>query len=323
MVNIVKEKWDFLIILDACRYDYFETMYKDYLQGDLEKKISAGSCTNDWRDVNFPDNYDDIVYLSANPFFAQDQSVLGYTAGEHFHKVYELWRDGWQRGTVPPEVVTNAAPEIIAKHPDKRFIIHYLQPHAPYLVLGEDAIGYDDPQGQPGRCLAGKEDYQNSSRYKRRILKWLMRLFKWNNLLGNHPDWLFCKWLNLPPRSSMEYVVRQYNTKVLRKAYKQNLRLALEQVQYLLKHLKGRIIITADHGELLGENLRYAHPPNSKNPILLEVPWLVINKPEADTYQPDVQKLNIEIHNNSSKAGADQTDEQQIKNKLRDLGYLD
>lgn len=320
MIDIIKEKWDFLVILDACRYDYFESMHPEYINGDLEKKISAGSCTNDWRDVNFPDKYDDIVYVSANPFFAQNQSVLGYTAGEHFHKVYELWRDAWERGTVPPEVVTNAVPEIISRHPDKRFVIHYLQPHSPYLILGEDSIGYATAQGQSGRRLAGKEDYQDASKYKKKILNLLLKLFTWNNILGNHPEWFLRKWLNLPPRSCMEYVLHEFNTDVIKKGYEGNLKLVLEQVQSLLKFLKGRIVITADHGELLGEGRCYAHPPNSKNPILLEVPWLVIEKELADTYQPEIQADSVE---KSSEVVKDKTDDDQIRDKLRDLGYLD
>jgi hypothetical protein len=323
MVDIVKENWDFLIILDACRFDYFQTMHKDYIKGDLEKKISSDSCTNDWRDVNFPDRYDDIVYVSANPFFAESQSVLGYTAGEHFHKVYELWRDGWKRGTVLPDVVTNAALEIISRHPGKRFIIHYLQPHSPYLSLGEDAIGYDTAQGQSGRRLAGKEDYQDAPAYKKKMLKWLLKLFTWNNILGNQPQWFLRKWLNLPPRACMEHVLRKYNTQVVIKGYKDNLGLVLEQVQYLLKYLKGRIIVTADHGELLGEKRQYGHPPNSDNPILLEVPWLVIDKETADTYQPDAQMHNAGNDENPARVDYDQTDEEQIKDRLRDLGYLD
>ncbi len=31
--DIIEEDWDNLIILDACRYDFFERVYKDYLAG--------------------------------------------------------------------------------------------------------------------------------------------------------------------------------------------------------------------------------------------------------------------------------------------------
>ena len=113
--NVMQEKWDYLIVLDACRYDYFDRLYRDYFDGDLTKKISIGSCTNQWRDKSFPDCYDDIVYISANPQISANLPVYGYLAGEHFHKVHEVWKTGWDSnsGTVLPETLTNAAIEII------------------------------------------------------------------------------------------------------------------------------------------------------------------------------------------------------------------
>ena len=318
-VNVVQEKWDYLIILDACRYDYFESMYQGYLQGDLQKRISAGSCTNDWRDANFPDKYDDIVYISANPFFAQNQEVIGYNAGEHFHKVYELWKDGWQRGTVPPNFVTDAVPSIIKQHQGKRFVVHYLQPHAPYLILGDDAVGYETPQGKSARKLAGQLSFYGAPKYKRKMFKWLCRLFSWNSILGNYPDWYISRLLGLPPRSSIEYVFREYNNKVLRNAYRENLRLVLEQTQKLLKYLSGTIVVTSDHGELLGEKKFYAHPPKSNHPILKQVPWLTISK-------LDVELTNENLVEKCEGTGGpnDQSDEEQeVQDRLRQLGYLE
>lgn len=316
-VNIINEKWDYLIILDACRYDYFESMYADYIEGKLSKRISAGTNTGQWRDENFPGCYDDVVYISANPHFCQNIAVGGYTAGEHFHKVYEVWRDGWKGGLVLPELVTKTAADIVGKHPGKRFIIHYLQPHTPYIILGEDARGYEQSHGQAGRCIIGEEDYKNAPKYKRKILNMLLKVFKGNNLLGNHPEWHLRKWLKLPPRSPMEFVLREYNQKVLKSAYKANLRFALVQVAELLKYLSGRIIVSSDHGDLLGEGKCYAHPSNSDNPILFEVPWLVIDKAEAE-----IENMSIESPTDSVDVTSKEADEKQVRDKLRDLGYL-
>ena len=36
--EVTKEDWDYLIILDACRYDDFEELHSKYLEGELEKK---------------------------------------------------------------------------------------------------------------------------------------------------------------------------------------------------------------------------------------------------------------------------------------------
>jgi len=41
--------------------------------------------------------------------------------------------------------------------------------------------------------------------------------------------------------------------------------------------LEGEIIVTADHGELLGENGEWGHPIGSEKPALRGVPWLEVN----------------------------------------------
>lgn len=51
----------------------------------------------------------------------------------------------------------------------------------------------------------------------------------------------------------------------------------------LIPHLDGKVIISADHGELLGERVddvvyRGKHPPNVDHPALFEVPWFEVEK---------------------------------------------
>ena len=62
----------------------------------------------------------------------------------------------------------------------------------------------------------------------------------------------------------------------VRQAYLGNLRLAWDAVRNLVAALDGlRIVITADHGNLLGEGGLYGHEPNWKGkPELHTVPWL-------------------------------------------------
>lgn len=66
----------------------------------------------------------------------------------------------------------------------------------------------------------------------------------------------------LPPASPMDALRRRYGVNDLRRAYRENLIIVLEHVTrlcYELLHYKpaGQIVITADHGELLGEKGRY------------------------------------------------------------------
>lgn len=64
----------------------------------------------------------------------------------------------------------------------------------------------------------------------------------------------------------------------VKRFYRYNVRYALKFVKEL--PLKGRSVITADHGELLGEQDRYGHffncnTPIGKHPKLREVPWFI------------------------------------------------
>lgn len=304
-MNITESNWKYLILLDACRYDYFEKVYKDFLEGSLIKIQTIGTSTAEWRDKNFPDYYDDIVYITANPNISESKPVYGYLAKEHFHNIIELWRHDWDiyRGTVLPETVTRRALEIVPNFPDKRFIIHYMQPHEPYLMPSINSYGYDRGEIGNERQLIGSEKYLRFINLKKRVLKNLLRIFRNTTFLGNQPEWIFRQLLHMPPRCAMDTIRRNYGKKVLRQAYEENLKYALRQVQKLVKDLDGKTIITSDHGELLGENRNYAHPSNSGNPILREVPWFEV------------------CQNKQIEKNIDNTNE--VKQRLKSLGYFD
>jgi hypothetical protein len=136
-VNVIDEEWDFLIILDACRFDVFREISS--LEGKLEKRISKGSSTAEWLKRNFPRYYEDIVYISANPYISTIE-FQGFCGSEHFSKVESVWDYGWDEatGTVHPQEVVKAALSNISNFGRKRIIIHFMQPHAPYI--GETKI---------------------------------------------------------------------------------------------------------------------------------------------------------------------------------------
>jgi len=66
-------------------------------------------------------------------------------------------------------------------------------------------------------------------------------------------------------------------------AYKENLRIVLGHVEELLTGLDGDTVITADHGNLVGERLgpvptekMFGHPLGVYHPALVKVPWFRI-----------------------------------------------
>lgn len=127
-IKVMEKDWDNLIILDACRYDLFEEM--NSIKGYLTSAISSDSSTSGFLKYNFGEDYfPDTVYISANP------QVQRHEVGRRFHDCIRLWETEWDEelNTVPPENVTDIAIEIQKKYPNKRLIIHYIQPHYPFI----------------------------------------------------------------------------------------------------------------------------------------------------------------------------------------------
>ena len=134
-VDVMAEDWDTLVVLDACRYDLFEE--RSTLPGRLERRVSRGSHTREFLRGNFSGRtLEDTVYVSASPQLARLKDELDVT----FHDVVDVWaEDGWDEsvGTVRPETTTDYALQAHRDYPNKRIIVHYLQPHYPFLDADE------------------------------------------------------------------------------------------------------------------------------------------------------------------------------------------
>lgn len=279
-VSVMEENWDYLIILDACRYDYFSKLYRGYLRGDLKKHVSLGSSTIEWCKKSFQKRYNDVVYISANPYINSKVEVKGFNAKDHFYRVIDVWSWGWNEdsGTVHPNEVNKAVRTFKNDYPDKRFIIHYLQPHAPYLSHRLGTPGFPRPQVNRGRVLTNIQGSRSPTFVERIFLKVLASLAKRAGFFGGNPKWKIRELLNLPPASPMDALRRKVGNSGLRQAYTENLKVVLEHVARLIEDLSGVIIITADHGERLGEKGNYGHAIGLSDPLLVEVPWFTIKK---------------------------------------------
>jgi len=187
--------------------------------------------------------------------------------------VIDVWDWGWDErlGTIHPREINKAAIIASKLYSQKRFIIHYLQPHDPYLTLTTKGIG---PK------LKKEEIWQTKRRRSlwdrvRGFIRWrLVDLFGYE--LGRK---LAIKLVGYPKPTKpnrVELVAREIGVEGSRKAYENNLRIVLHYVNELIKNLHGKIVITADHGELLGER-GYGHPMRRRFPELIEVPWLEIS----------------------------------------------
>ena len=144
--NVYEREWDLLVILDACRVDLLRSVAEEYeFLGDIERVESVGSMSKEWMAKTFTDEYADEVaetaYVTSNVF---SERILD---GDRFGTFEEVWRDGWDEaaGTVLPRTMTDRAIRIAREDDPDRMIVHYVQPHHPFVGLD---LGFDaDPFG--------------------------------------------------------------------------------------------------------------------------------------------------------------------------------
>lgn len=144
--KIVQKDWDNMIILDACRYDTFRNYARDHIEANdisysLSKSQSVGSSTPEFLYGNIHNvDMTDTVYITANPMHERLSNRTYAWAPEklntRFHDVDDVWAsDGWNENhnTVLPETVTRRAKRAHDRFPNKRLLIHYIQPHFPFI----------------------------------------------------------------------------------------------------------------------------------------------------------------------------------------------
>ncbi|WP_436903771.1 hypothetical protein [Halovenus halobia] len=259
-VSIFSKEWDNLIILDSCRLDEFEK--ESTLPGDLETHESLGGATFEFIRTNFSGmKLHDVVYVSANSWFLKlkdeiDSEVYKYVdlqTGED--DIDYVDRDLL---IVDPEYVTETALRINERYPDKRLLIHYLQPHHPFI---------------------GKEGMDIEQRSQS-----LIEVVRNNKL---------------------------FNSESVREAYSENLSIVLAEVEKLLEQFTGRTVITADHGEMLGDRhdylpvKDYGHYGGVYNRVLTEVPWLVYDtgRRKSVTEEEPINEVHDEVKSRLEKLG--------------------
>lgn len=89
--------------------------------------------------------------------------------------------------------------------------------------------------------------------------------------------------------------------------YRDNLRYALDSIADLLENIDAQtVVITADHGNLVGEFGLYGHHASVPIPALRRVPWVETTATDEETHEPTVNS-------------GDET--RDAKELLEDLGY--
>ena len=276
-IDVMAADWDTLVILDACRYDMFAGAAVPTL--DLDGRLtcvqSKGSDSWEFMEANFAGRQlHDTVYVTANPH-------LHKLPEGTFHAVVDLLETSWDDDarTVHPADAVEEALSARDVYPDKRLIVHLMQPHFPFL----------GPTG---------ERFEHSG----------IELHLDDDRMSGAPN----PWIGLlsEPKIDPADVIE---------AYRENLELALPHVERLVKSLDGKTVVTADHGNLVGERgfpvpvRMYGHPRGLPRSELLAVPWFEVERGERI---PTVAERPAE-----RETGDERMADAQVTDRLQALGY--
>lgn len=269
-VNILELEWDYLIVLDACRCDIFEKIYRYFFPESTSFRciLSTASSTMEFIRKNISESpkvlrkLKNVVFVNANP-------VIDHVLGSHTHKIFyryiPVWRKYWNEdlGTVEPKHIYRVALKAFLKHPNKKMIVWFLQPHYPYIDRRFHHINSLD------REFMNKATQRSQDKNITALIKIIATLAQKRYLCAGIPDKV-CEYMHKTPLKTL-------------KAYTGNLIIVLRYVKGLTKILPGKITITADHGEAFGELLNgllplhvYGHPSRIKISPLIQIPYLTI-----------------------------------------------
>ncbi|SFC75578.1 hypothetical protein SAMN05444422_12114 [Halobiforma haloterrestris] len=243
-VDVFDEDWDNLVILDACRYDMFEQV--NHIEGTLTAKESKASATSEWLKANVADrDLRDTVYVTANPQLEGNREKWDVK----FHHVSNVWlNEDWdeETGTVLADTMTEAAIEAYEQYPHKRLVVHYMQPHYPFVSADTD---FD--KGHLNTIENGEDSPDGENVWAQKFIGEIE-----------------------PPREELWEI------------YTANLEYVLDHVEELLAEVPGKTVVTSDHGNYVGERAspipirEYGHPRGLYDDPVVQVPWLEYTRGE-------------------------------------------
>lgn len=140
--SVYDRDWDVLVVLDACRADLFRSVAPDFgLFDDISAVRSVGSSSSEWLEQTFDGNpeREQTVMVTGNTWTDR------YLNAEKFAALDEVWKYAWDEeiNTVPASAVTDRAIAHSRNHPSDRLIVHYMQPHHPFVpepIVGDDGM---------------------------------------------------------------------------------------------------------------------------------------------------------------------------------------
>jgi hypothetical protein len=164
--HVFDEEWDLLIVLDTCRVDALREVADEYdFIEDVDSIWSLGSASVEWLSHTFDAAYADTIEETAYVTSKIDTDTIFHEQNyppdifeppvqwpawdvvdlDQFGHIEEVWRDNVHEEfmVTAPESTTDAAIEVDQQERYDRRIVHYQQPHTPYIAT-PSGIGIAD-----------------------------------------------------------------------------------------------------------------------------------------------------------------------------------
>lgn len=240
-------EWDYLLLLDATRYDVFEDVVSNKGHEGKLSKANVGVCeTIGWYNKYWGKKNDVILFTSHPYMFVSEGSFVyknfkkaAWVSSDENHRLdrnmkmhggrfHDLWH---------PKVLIDYFKK--KKEKGHRYLLHFIPPHLPFIY------------GKGREFLERNQVYRSSA----------FNVYKFVQDYGRRGNW-----------------------DELRKYYRESLEITLE---VLFENMEvfgdGKTVITSDHGELIGEPSfddkgYYFHGKGlGKDELLGAVPWFEVN----------------------------------------------
>ena len=160
--NVYERSWDVLVVLDGCRADLLAAVADDHaFLPEVGSIRSVGSSSSEWLENTFHGHPETerTVMVTANTWTDR------YLDADDFAALDEVWKYAWddEHNTIPPGAVTDRAIAHARDESPDRLVVHYMQPHHPFVpdpLDGDDGLvraGSHSNTGNPWVALRQNE----------------------------------------------------------------------------------------------------------------------------------------------------------------------
>ncbi|MCJ0618976.1 hypothetical protein JZX76_05420 [Haloarcula hispanica] len=288
--NIYSEEWDTLIILDACRVDALREVSDEYdFIKNVDTRWSVGSTSKEWLINTFKNKYEEQINETA--------LVTGNAWAE---MVFEQSPD-WGSWTSLTDTFWHG-------HPIGQIAKRNIVSHADfyeYLPVWSNTNNVENSAPRAKSVTDAAIETARNRHPEKLIVHYMQPHEPFFHDSGPEES------LSKKDKKPMDVLRADGNKNEIWGRYIDNLRYVLDSVKLLLEnHNAGKVIITADHGELFGELGLHGHLAAFPHPNLRRVPWVKTEAKDEESYRPERRFSDFKDTSGN------------VQERLKDLGYV-